>query len=238
VQKKGEKLNPHEDIGKAAQEQYKEDQKSQDDLTSLRIDREGTLTFVDSALQSAVDEGRHFEINYTEQLDPVDFMNLPQRAFSLNEILGLLSSTSHHHQGFALRLIEACLLKYLQRGNEFKKEKEFLLDVLLAPTKTRLLTSVDRTAFTNSSRLDFLDAYLSIKNTLLTFYLEEELARSRNSQDRSLLSPWSPEPKFHEVYLHEARDPQGYKVDLIFTDYLETTKQKTGEADPSKKVTD
>lgn len=47
------------------------------------------------------------EINYQSQMDLLDFVNIDEKVFSLQEIEQLLSSTSHYHKLYALRLISS-----------------------------------------------------------------------------------------------------------------------------------
>ena len=65
------------------------------------------------------------EINYQEQLDLLDFLNIDSKLFSLQEIEQLLSSTSHYHKLYALRLISAFVGKNGLKSFEIVLNREY-----------------------------------------------------------------------------------------------------------------
>ena len=99
-------MSSTEDIGKAVQDQYVKDTHERAKVDSFRINQDGIISFSDTTETSTE---QSFEINYAEQLDIEDFLQISDKLFSIKELENLLGSTSHYHKLYALRLIRTCL---------------------------------------------------------------------------------------------------------------------------------
>mmetsp|Transcript_5840 Transcript_5840/g.9978 ORF Transcript_5840/g.9978 Transcript_5840/m.9978 type:complete len:107 (+) Transcript_5840:667-987(+) len=88
------------------------------------------------------------------------FMELPNKHFDISELQNLLSSTSHYHQLYALRLIGTCLSKC--EGSS----RDFVYKHVLNKEETNLMTLVDMSLQMNQQRSGFLEQFVLIFNSI------------------------------------------------------------------------
>jgi len=79
----------------------------EDPYSSISIDRNGLISSASTPQQSSDDNVEQFEINYAQTMDLDEFINVENKRFTLKEIENLLSSTSHYHKLYALRILKA-----------------------------------------------------------------------------------------------------------------------------------